>query len=193
MRKRSLSSHEKELWKQVTKDVRRTLPLDLTVSDEEHPQKKIKSPPKQKLDHHTHISALSIVAQKQEKKPSLPQSVFDAGDPKQTRHVRRGRREIDATIDLHGLTQDQAFRTLERFILEAQMRGNKTVLVVTGKGKPGAAEEFYATGTARGILRTRFLQWVEGPFRSSIVRVTQAAPHHGGSGAFYVFIKTRKK
>jgi len=35
----------------------------------------------------------------------MPQpSKLDAGDPRQDRHVRRGRRDIDRTIDLHGLT-----------------------------------------------------------------------------------------
>ncbi|HTC05343.1 MAG TPA: Smr/MutS family protein, partial [Xanthobacteraceae bacterium] len=48
--------------------------------------------------------------------------------------VARGREPIDARLDLHGMTQQQAHAALLRFLHRAQASGAKTALVVTGKG-----------------------------------------------------------
>ena len=59
-------------------------------------------------------------------------------DPKIDRKVRRnitkGRRDFDRSVDLHGMTQDQAFSRLKRVVEGCVLRGDKILLVVTGKG-----------------------------------------------------------
>ncbi len=108
---------------------------------------------------------------------------FSAGDPKADRLVRRGRMSIDATFDLHGHTQVTARAVLYGFLLEARARGHGCVLIITGKG--GSPDQI-----GRGVLRARFKQWLlEDAFRQHIVRAASAHPRHGGSGAFYVFLK----
>lgn len=119
---------------------------------------------------------------------SRPQPVTEAGDPRQARRVSRGRRPIDATLDLHGLTQEQAFIALSRFIDQARAIGHETVLVITGKGPPDA-DHSILDRPARGILRRRFIDWAEGPFRDHIAAIRQSHQKHGGAGAFYVFLK----
>ena len=109
---------------------------------------------------------------------------FSAGDPKADRMVRRGRRSIDATFDLHGHTQVTARAALYGFLLEARARGHSCVLIITGKG--GSLDH-----AGRGVLRTRFRDWLaEDAFRQHIIRAAAAHPRHGGGGAFYVFLKT---
>ena len=125
--------------------------------------------------------------------PAAPRAPvkLGGGDPKEARKVARGRREIDATLDLHGLTQDQAYARLVRFVDFAASAGSRTLLVVTGKGRGERPVPF--AEAPRGILRERFLSWVEAePLASRIASVRPAHQRHGGRGAFYVLLKRRR-
>jgi DNA-nicking Smr family endonuclease len=109
-------------------------------------------------------------------------SAFASGDPKLEQKARRGRIEIERTLDLHGLTQDAARSRLLRFVETAYKDGCRCVLIVTGKGGPDRSP--------RGVIRARFLDWIEeAPLRAIIARASRAAPRHGGEGAFYLFLK----
>ena len=48
--------------------------------------------------------------------------------------LSRGRKEIDARLDLHGMTQTRAHRALSDFLQRAHVDGLTFVLVITGKG-----------------------------------------------------------
>ncbi|VAW10984.1 hypothetical protein MNBD_ALPHA09-1151, partial [hydrothermal vent metagenome] len=48
--------------------------------------------------------------------------------------MRRGRIDVDGTLDLHGMTQSHAHMALRGFLIAAQARGDRLVLVITGKG-----------------------------------------------------------
>ena len=48
--------------------------------------------------------------------------------------LRRGSYPIDARLDLHGMTQAEAHSRLAAFLAGAQARGNRCVLVITGRG-----------------------------------------------------------
>jgi DNA-nicking Smr family endonuclease len=112
-----------------------------------------------------------------------PHAVFGGGDPKRDRAAATRRIAIDATVDLHGMTQAEAHRRLPHFLAGAAADGARLVLVITGKGK--------ADGS-RGVLRARFLDWIEeAPLRALIARVAAAKPKDGGAGAFYVFLKRK--
>ncbi len=94
------------------------------------------------------------------------------------------RAHAETRFDMHGLTLQKAPEILARFLLEAQHRGVKTVLVVTGKGAVGATN----------TLRHHLPQWLEEPPLRQLV----CAFHHpakiqdGGVGAFYLEIRKRK-
>jgi DNA-nicking Smr family endonuclease len=99
--------------------------------------------------------------------------------------VGRGRRPIDARLDLHGMTQAQAHGALLGFLRGAQARGARTVLVITGKG--AAAPDF---ASERGTLRRQVPQWLRLPeFRLFVVGFEPASPAHGGEGALYVSLR----
>jgi DNA-nicking Smr family endonuclease len=100
--------------------------------------------------------------------------------------VARGAHAIDGRLDLHGLTQAQARDALLRFVRTAQARGDKLVLVITGKGGVGA-EDLYAE---RGVLRRQVPHWLRlAEFRKLIVGFETAGPAHGGEGALYVRLR----
>src|SRR5690606_3336181 len=54
-------------------------------------------------------------------------------DRRSKSRVARGRIEIDARLDLHGMTLERARTRLGGFLREAQARGHALVLVITGK------------------------------------------------------------
>jgi DNA-nicking Smr family endonuclease len=106
-----------------------------------------------------------------------------------TQRVARGRVEIDARIDLHGMTQERAHGALLHFLRRAQMDAAKVVLVITGKGGRGSP----AGGSGRGVLRGVVPQWLALPdFRTCVVGFEPAHITHGGDGALYVQIRRRR-
>jgi DNA-nicking Smr family endonuclease len=68
---------------------------------------------------------------------------------------------------------------LARFLRNAQARGDRTVIVITGVGRGG-----------EGVLKRRFPEWIaERDLRVFTSGYAPAHRAHGGAGAFYVFIK----
>ncbi len=99
--------------------------------------------------------------------------------------LRRGKVTVEARLDLHGMTQTQAYEALGRFVDRAQERGYKTVLVVTGKGLRGDGQV--------GVLRQAVPRWLNEPgFRARVHAFDHAAPADGGEGALYIMVRRRK-
>ncbi|MGB6436320.1 MAG: Smr/MutS family protein, partial [Bradyrhizobium sp.] len=97
--------------------------------------------------------------------------------------LSKGTKEIEARLDLHGMTQARAHRALSGFLHRAHGDGLTFVLVITGKGKIGAETE-------RGVLRRQVPQWLSQPeFRNVVVGFEEAHIGHGGTGALYVRIR----
>jgi DNA-nicking Smr family endonuclease len=105
-------------------------------------------------------SKLSFLDLERERRPSLYVKYYS---------LREVPKVLGPSLDLHGLTLSQAQTYLLRFI-----HANKGwVLLITGKGV---------------ILREWFVRWAyDSP--EYLVGFTQAAPKHGGSGAFYLYIR----
>ena len=112
------------------------------------------------------------------------------GEPGVAKRVARGRLPISATLDLHGLTQIEAESRLKHFVEFASISGDRVLLIITGKGGAGSDTPAPFEAAPRGILRRRFLEWIETPpLRGKIASVKSAHQKHGGRGAFYVFLR----
>ena len=112
-------------------------------------------------------------------------------DSKAFGKLRRGKLAPEARIDLHGMTLAQAHPVLVGFVLNAHGAGKRLVLVITGKGKTGSDDG--PVPQRRGVLKHQVPQWLHsGPLRSVVLQVTQAHLKHGGSGAYYVYLKRRR-
>ncbi len=108
------------------------------------------------------------------------------------RRIARGHVEIDARLDLHGLTQANAERRLRTFLLRARADGLRTVLVITGKGAERDTDGGHnASGrTERGVLRRSVPLWLEAPeLRDCVAGIAPAHVRHGGSGALYIHLR----
>jgi DNA-nicking Smr family endonuclease len=115
-------------------------------------------------------------------------------DGNTARGLRKGEREPDARLDLHGLTQSAAHRALATFLRGAQARGLRLLLVVTGKGKSEPPDEPFEMGSGkRGVLKAMAPRWLAEPdFAPFVADVRPAHRKHGGDGAFYIYLrKTR--
>lgn len=95
--------------------------------------------------------------------------------------VAAGRLPIEGRVDLHGMTQDQAYGLLLLFLSRAHARGVRYVLVITGKGSSSGGD---------GILRRAVPAWLATvPFRGLVSSHDNAAQHHGGGGAIYIRLR----
>lgn len=108
-------------------------------------------------------------------------------DPKLHRKLRRGQMPIDATLDLHGMHQNEARAALQRFIDVHLARGDRTILVITGKGLKKTG---YGAIEQRGVLRHMLPLWLREPSLMPLIAGWEvSAPNHGGEGAYYVRLK----
>lgn len=101
--------------------------------------------------------------------------------------LSRGQSPIDGVLDLHGLRQDEAHRSLLAFLHQRQRQGAVLVLIVTGKGGSTAPS---ADGGERGVLKRLVPHWLAEPhLRRVVVGFETAARGHGGEGALYVRLR----
>ena len=97
-------------------------------------------------------------------------------DPNRIRRLRQGKDKIHGRLDLHGLDQRHAFDQFQRFVFEQYDKNHRITLIITGKGQ--------------GILKRGFMQWIDHPnLRPFIHSVAEALPRHGGTGAYYLFLR----
>ena len=109
-------------------------------------------------------------------------------DAKSFARMARGKLVPESRLDLHGLTLAEAHPELIGFILNAQSAGLRLVLVITGKGRPGA--DHGPIPQPHGVLKHQVPQWLHmPPLGPAVLQVAEAHLRHGGSGAYYVYLR----
>lgn len=96
------------------------------------------------------------------------------------RQVKRGIVSVSHQLDLHGLTRDEALAALPRFLLSAQKKGQKAVLVITGKGNHSLEEP---------VLHQAVASWLRDAGRGTVLEFAPAPRDMGGNGAYVVFLR----
>lgn len=180
-RRRALSEDERALWETVAKEIKplRKKPRTAKALPSSAAQQVIVAKPAP--------ARKSPVAKPPSiGKPSVPPSA-PALAPlgrRERSQLSRGRKEIDARLDLHGMTQTRAHRALFTFLQRASSEGLTFVLVITGKGRTVGPD------SERGVLRRQVPEWLSLPeFRALVVGFEEAHIGHGGQGALYVRIR----
>jgi DNA-nicking Smr family endonuclease len=113
-----------------------------------------------------------------------------------TRKLRQGTYCIQATLDLHGHTQEEAYKSLQKFVAWAVHRQLKLILIITGKGsrKSSFSEIKQHDDMSTGVLRQKVPQWLENISEfPGILSVSLARPQDGGEGAMYVELRKGPK
>jgi DNA-nicking Smr family endonuclease len=182
-RKRALSEEERVLWESVAKQTKPLRKKPRLAKTAHKAVQETEAPPVAKPA--ASPSLLSHAKILRPAKPDVPQAPPPLAPlgRRERSQLSRGRKEIDARLDLHGMTQTRAHRVLTDFLHRAHADGLTFVLIITGKGKMGAESE-------RGVLRRQVPQWLGLPeFRALVVGFEEAHIGHGGAGALYVRIR----
>ena len=119
--------------------------------------------------------------------PSLPMfdepATLEKFDANTLKRIKSGRMPIEGTLDLHGLSAEQAYEAFHAFMMDAYAHNAALVLIITGKGRV----------SEHGVLRSNLPRWCEeSAFRPMIIGLHKAAPNHGGQGAYYVRLRRKR-
>lgn len=100
--------------------------------------------------------------------------------------------KIEARLDLHGLTEEEAFIKVDNFIPECYNQNKRCVIIITGKGL--TVREDDDIFTPKGILKRQVPQWLNMPrIRAMILIYKNPSEKLGGSGALYILLKRNKE
>ncbi len=99
---------------------------------------------------------------------------------KTQKHLRQGKLIIEDHLDLHGLTVNEARKTLLEFINYAQKQQIRCIRLVHGKG--------YRSDQQHPILKNKINGWLRQ--HPSVLAFSSALPQDGGTGALYIIIKS---
>lgn len=191
-----LSTEDEALWAHVTDSVTR-IKLKRRVSRAVADESEGEARPKRSapvLHPHAHVKPVHQVSPVVAAR-AIPQAPIE---PRKAKRVARGRDEIEARIDLHGMRQSEAHGALRGFLHRAFHNGCRMVLVITGKGRD-ADEDRHAPfdmfqDRDRGVLRRNVPRWLAEPdMRAIVVGYASAHVRHGGDGAFYVQLRNPEK
>lgn len=191
-RRRGLSSEDREIWSRYKQ-----------TADPLHPERMTTEPsdlspsPMPKPSRPRYVAPFEMGSRAKSRTsghalmPSISDQVNKAPlrmDAKTHQRMRAGKVRPEGKLDLHGMTLDTAHPALTRFILSAQADGKRLVIVVTGKGK--VKPDIGPIPTRLGVLKHQVPQWLRlAPLAPLVLQVTEAHRSHGGSGAYYVYLR----
>ena len=192
---RHLSPEEEELWQKVARTATPLsgrpkkvveIPADKKAGSKAPPQTEPLQPFK--------VGSKSAAGPRQHALTPTLSARLDAApvemDRKAFQKMKRGKSKPEARLDLHGMIVPDAQSALIEFIFRAQAEGKRLVLVITGKGRTPRDDDPIPTRV--GILRHHVPDWLSRPpLKPLVLQVTEAHQRHGGSGAFYVYLRRR--
>lgn len=200
-RRRRLRPEEIELWQKVAGTAERLTPEKKTLVAPVAPRKE----PRRIPEDETPLPRPGIepfrLGQKARggKAPHdildpLPERLHAAPvrmDKKTHTRMKKGKMVPEARIDLHGMTVDRAHQALRAFILRSVQNDMRLVLVITGKGRH--QDDDGPIPVRHGILRHQLPHWLSVPPLSQLVlQVTAAHVRHGGTGAYYIYLRRNR-
>jgi len=136
-----------------------------------------------------------ILDQWESKAPAVPYNkdseLEERGEKPAARRRRLLRKSPDESIDLHGMTVDQAWTALEGFFDSARNRGLEKLLIIHGKGNHAGASGEAAGGASGaagdGKLKNMVRTFIERcPFAG---QSGYSGASDGGTGSTWVLLK----
>lgn len=192
-RRRGLTEEDREIWSHVARTATPINPArPFRVDAPTPPPLKTPDAPRAEITFDLDARPVGSVARKPHNFAPTPSEQLAAGpvrmDHRTHKQMTRGKLRPEARLDLHGLTLNEAGPELARFVMSCHSRGLRLVLVITGKGSRGA--DHGPLPTRPGALRHQVPFWLHRPPMAQIVQqVVPAHLRHGGSGAYYVYLR----
>lgn len=97
------------------------------------------------------------------------------------RKLRRGQYRIEAELDLHRMTSEQAHNELRDFIVQCQKQHVRCVRIIHGKG--------LGSQNKVPVLKSRVNSWLRQ--WDNILAFCSARKYDGGTGALYVLLRRK--
>jgi len=97
--------------------------------------------------------------------------------------LRLGQYDIEARLDLHRKTVEQARQDVFNFVRDAVHYGVRTVIILHGKGERNPDRI--------AVIKSHLAKWL--PELPDVMAFHSAQPHHGGTGAVYVMFRKNQK
>ena len=99
-------------------------------------------------------------------------------DGRTAQKIRKNEIKIEARLDLHGMTEAEAFEAVPAFIKKSYAKKLRCILIITGKGQ---------------ILQPQVPKWLRLPtVKPLILSVTNPEPRLGGTGALYILLRRQR-
>ncbi|MBL1277225.1 MAG: Smr/MutS family protein [Ectothiorhodospiraceae bacterium] len=98
---------------------------------------------------------------------------------REQRRLKRGEFHIDASLDLHGDTIEEAGHQLDEFLRFASASGLRCVHIIHGKG--------HRSTNGHAAIKSQLNQWLRDTER--VLAFCSAQKRHGGTGAVYVLLR----
>lgn len=112
-------------------------------------------------------------------------------DKKTLRKFKREEFAVEDVLDLHGKTEDMAFAAVDDFIPRCYAKGNRCVIIITGKGLRVHADEDVFDD--KGVLKKAVPQWLNAPrLRAMILNYKHPSERLGGAGAIYILLRRNR-
>ncbi|OWK31944.1 Smr domain protein [Sphingomonas mucosissima] len=177
---RGLDPNEAALWARVMATVRPLRAVAPAAVSKPVVAKELQKPSVR----HTPAPSLPQLKKRVEpQKRALPGITLDGGWDKK---LSRGLVTPDATIDLHGHTLHSAHDLLDGALARSVTRGDRVILLVTGKPPRPESERPHA----RGAIRAAIGDWLAGSRHAALIAAVRGAhPRHGGQGALYIVLR----
>jgi len=99
------------------------------------------------------------------------------------RRLKQGKYTIEARLDLHKKTVEQARLQVFEFIREAMKADLRTIMIVHGRG--------HRSESAGAVLKSFVNRWL--PEMEEVQGFCSAQPQHGGAGAAYIMLRKSEK
>lgn len=198
-RKKTLSEEDKGLWNAVKKTAKplhiSKAPAPLARPEKPNLPKPTAPIAREPFDFDLEIGKQSTShAMGHDLAPSISDRLAQAPlrmDRKKFGKMRKGNLAPEGRIDLHGMTIAQAHPALTRFILSSWAMDRRLVLVITGKGKH--RDDDGPIPVRKGVLKHQVPHWLHmAPLRDAVLQVSEAHLKHGGTGAYYVYLRRKK-
>lgn len=95
------------------------------------------------------------------------------------KRLRKGHYAIEAELDLHRMTSDEARSATSTFLQSARQSGKRCLRIIHGKG--------LGSPNKLPVLKTKLNYWLQQ--RDDVLAFCSARPVDGGTGAVYVLLK----
>lgn len=189
-RGRSLSPEESALWQRVIASVKPLMPprsraAGATIPAMAVAQDETVAPPPAKRPR-GRIPDPQPPRVTGEVRADPPAATLDGG---WDRRLSRGLVSPESSIDLHGHTLASAYDRLDHGLEQAIRRGDRVLLLITGKPPRPESERPHA----RGAIRAAVGDWLAASRHADrIAAVRGAHPRHGGNGALYIVLRRQR-